>query len=161
MPRRNWPRDCGDRRGGRSAGRATALWASVAETVRQIILPALDDDPHTRQVAIHLVGLATYAGRRGPDPIADRVDEIADLLDAAARRGPAGDRAMDRGAPRTPADVLAAAGAVLSAAGKPTPRTTTRTGSGTSCAVLVRQLDADLATEDVLLKVPCGGCPDG
>jgi hypothetical protein len=149
----------------RSIGRPSdgALWASVAETVRQIILPALDDDPHTRQVAIHLVGLATYAGRRGPDPTPARVDEIADLLDAAARAGdPLVTGRWTAGAPRTPADVLAAAGAVLAAAVQ--TDATSDDGGGARDelrAVLVRQLDADLATEDVLLGAFRGRLPDG
>ena len=31
---------------GRAGRRDDALWASVAETVRQVVLPALDDDAH-------------------------------------------------------------------------------------------------------------------
>ena len=123
----------------------------MAETVRQIILPALDDDPHTRQVAIHLVGLATYAGRRGPDPIAVRVDEIADLLDAAARWDPLVTGRWTAGT----ADTCRRAGRRR---GRAVRRWQTDATDDDEDGVrdelrvvLVRQLDADLATEDVLL----------
>jgi hypothetical protein len=149
----------------RSVGRPSdgALWASVAETVRQVILPTLDDDPHTRQVAIHLVGLATYAGQRGPDPTPTRIDEIADLLDAAARAGdPLVTGRWTAGGPRTPADVLAAAGAVLAAAVQTDAAGDDGGGVRDELrAVLVRQLDDDLAAEDVLLGAFRGRLPDG
>jgi hypothetical protein len=140
-----------------------AMWASVAETVRQVILPALDDDPHTRQVAIHLVGLATYAGRRGQDPAPVRIDQIADLLDRAAQAGdPLVNGRWTAGAARPPVEVLAAAGAVLAAAVE--TDATDHGGGGVRDdlrAILVRQLDDDLATEDVLLGAFRGRLPDG
>jgi hypothetical protein len=149
----------------RSVGRPSdgALWASVAETVRHVILPTLDDDPHTRQVAIHLVGLATYAGQRGRDPTPTRIDEIADLLDAAARAGdPLVTGRWTAGAQRTPADVLAAAGAVLAAAVQTDAAGDDGGGVRDELrAVLVRQLDDDLATENVLLGAFRGRLPDG
>jgi hypothetical protein len=66
------------------------------------------------------------------------------------------------GAPRAPAVVLAAAGAVLSAAVQ--TDATDDAGGGIRDelrAVLVRQLDADLVTEDVLLGAFRGRLPDG
>jgi hypothetical protein len=142
-----------------------AMWASVAETMRQVILPALDDDPHTRQVAIHLVGLATYARRRGPDPVPARIDELADLLDAAAEAGdPLVSGRWTAGAARAPAEVLAAAGTVLAAAveaaGDPAEREAPAVRDELR-AVLLRHLDEDLATEEVLLGAFRGRLPDG
>ena len=145
-----------------------ALWASVAETVQKVVLPALGDDPHTRQVAIHLVGLATYAGRRGPDPTPARIDELADVLDAAARTGdPLVDGRWTEGSPRTPEDVLSAAGAVLAAAAEADgtdeagPDETGLAVRDDLRMVLLRQLEEDLATEDVLLAAFRGRLPDG
>jgi hypothetical protein len=114
-------------------------------------------------VAIHLVGLATYAARRGPDPTPVRIDEIADLLDAAARAGDAlVTERWTAGAPRTPAEVLSAAGAVLSAAVETDAPDDDGGGIRDELrAVLVRQLDDDLATEDVLLGAFRGRLPDG
>jgi hypothetical protein len=155
--------------GERPVGRPSdgAMWASVAETVRQVILPALGDDPHTRQVAIHLVGLATYAGRRGQDPVPARIDEIADLLDRAAQAGdPLVNGRWTAGAARTSVEVLAAAGAVLAAAVE-NDVAGHRAGDEAHAtrrdlrAILVRQLDDDLATEDVLLGAFRGRLPDG
>ena len=145
----------------------SALWASVAETVQKVVLPALGDDPHTRQVAIHLVGLATYAGRRGPDPTPARIDELADVLDAAARAGdPLVGGRWTEGSPRTPEDVLSAAGAVLAAAAEAdgTDEEARRDGLAVRDdlrMVLLRQLEEDLATEDVLLAAFRGRLPDG
>jgi hypothetical protein len=66
------------------------------------------------------------------------------------------------GTPRTPADVLAAAGAVLSAAVQTDATDDAEDGVQDELrVVLVRQLDADLATEDVLLGAFRGRLPDG
>lgn len=144
-----------------------AMWASVAETMRQVVLPALGDDPHTRQVAIHLVGLATYAGRRGPDPVPARIDEIADLLDSAALADDAiVSGRWTAGADRTPTEVLAAAASLLAAAAGTDDADGDMGGRADKVrddlrAVLLRHLDEDLATEDVLLGAFRGRLPDG
>jgi hypothetical protein len=149
----------------RPAGRPGegALWASVAETVQHVVLPALGDDPHVRQVAIQLVGLATYAGRRGPDPMPARIEELAGLLDAAARAdSPLVAGRWTEGSLRSPEAVLSAAGAVLAAAAA-----SDRVDDGGDAmrddlrAALLRHLDEDLATEDVLLGAFRGRLPDG
>lgn len=49
-----------------------ALWASVAETLRTVVLPALDEGTHVHATAVQLVGLAAYASSRGADPSASR-----------------------------------------------------------------------------------------
>jgi hypothetical protein len=43
-----------------------AIWASIAETLREVVLPAVDDE-WARQSVIQLVGLAEYAGSRPAD----------------------------------------------------------------------------------------------
>ena len=80
-------------------GRPTdaAMWASMAVTLRRAVLPGIDD-PHTRQLVIQLVGLATYARDRGPDPTAERVAALAGALDAlTAGQQPDRGRSVDPG----------------------------------------------------------------
>ena len=60
-----------------------AIWASVANTLRTTVLPQVSD-PQARSSTIHLIGLATYASQRGPDPDAHRLAEIAAALGGAA-----------------------------------------------------------------------------
>lgn len=60
-----------------------AIWASVANTLRTTVLPQMSD-PQARSSTIHLIGLATYASRRGPDPDLDRLEELAAALGGAA-----------------------------------------------------------------------------
>ena len=60
-----------------------AIWASVANTLRATVLPQLSD-PQARSATIHLIGLATYASRRGPDPDLDRLEELAAALGGAS-----------------------------------------------------------------------------
>ena len=145
-----------------------ALWASVAETVQQVVLPALGDDPHTRQVAIQLVGLATYAGpaRAGPDA---RPDRRAGRSSSTPRPGPASPLVAGRwteGSPRTPDDVLTAAGR-RAGSRRGSRRPGRRSDDGGDAvrddlrAALLRHLDEDLATEDVLLGAFRGRLPDG
>lgn len=55
----------------------------MANTLRTTVLPQLSD-PQARSSTIHLIGLATYASRRGPDPDLERLKEIADALGGAA-----------------------------------------------------------------------------
>jgi hypothetical protein len=57
-----------------------AVWASIEATIRDVLLPALDD-AHARLTAIQLAGLAGYARTRRPDPTAARDRELAVLLD--------------------------------------------------------------------------------
>jgi hypothetical protein len=132
-----------------------ALWTSIAETLQRVVLPALGDDPHTRQVAIQLVGLATYGGRRGPDPTPARVDEVADVLGSTV------------GAERTPVAVMQAAADLLVAAVDADSGQADQLDVATLAvrddlrSVLLRHLDEDLATEDVLLGAFRGRLPDG
>lgn len=132
-----------------------ALWASVAETLQRVVLPALGDDPHTRQVAIQLVGLATYGHQRGPDPTPARIAEIADVLGSSV------------GADRSPAAVLQAAADLLVAAVDADGGQADQLDAELVAVrdrlrlVLRRHLEEDLATEDVLLGAFRGRLPDG
>jgi hypothetical protein len=88
-----------------------ALWASVVATLRDVVIPAVDDD-HARLAAIGLVGLAGYARRRGSDPTSIRVDELADALDALAAN-PVVAPHWQAGAARDRGAVMVASSAVL------------------------------------------------
>jgi aminoglycoside phosphotransferase (APT) family kinase protein len=62
-----------------------ACWASVRQTLRDVILPQLSD-AHARQTAIHLIGLADYQLHRSPthEVIADAsLDLDAQLVESA------------------------------------------------------------------------------
>jgi len=60
-----------------------AIWGSVANTLRTTVLPQVSD-PQARSATIHLIGLATYASRRGPDPDENRLEELRAALGGAA-----------------------------------------------------------------------------
>jgi hypothetical protein len=136
-----------------------ALWASMAATLRDVVLPDVSD-PHHRQVVIQLVGLATYARGRGPDPTPARVAEIAAALDALVGEGSSLVAARWSGDAGDPAAIMAAASAVLADAvqGDDPDGLAARDALR---AILVRHLDEDLATEDVLLSAFRGRLPDG
>ncbi len=144
------------------SGRPTdqALWASMAETLRQMVLPAVDD-AHTRQVVIQLIGLAVYAVDRGPDPTPRRAAEVAAALDRLVGAGHALVRARwDPGAASDPAVVFAAAGEVLAAAVASEDQDTSDV-QRTLRSILVRHLRDDLAAEEVMLGAFRGRLPDG
>ena len=112
-----------------------AIWASVANTLRTTVLPQVSD-PQARSATIHLIGLATYASRRGPDPDSER------LRDLTAALGGAGGQ-----------DVLRSCFVVLADpdhAAYYAVRDTFR-----------RHLEQDLATEAVLLQAQRGQVPGG
>jgi hypothetical protein len=143
-------------------GRPTdaALWASVEATLTRAVLPGIDD-PHTRQVVIQLVGLAAYARDRGPDPTAERVDRLARELDRMAGDGHpivagrwSSEHARDAGAVMTACAEVLAAAVDADEADQRDVRARLR-------PLLLDQLDADLATEDVLLGAFRGRLPDG
>ena len=143
-------------------GRPTdvAMWASVEATLRRAVLPGTDD-PHTRQVVIQLVGLAAYARDRGPDPTADRVDELARELDRLA--GDGHPLVTGRWSPDHARDaerVMSACADVLAAA-VDADEADQRDVRRRLRPLLVDQLDTDLACEDVLLGAFRGRLPDG
>ena len=115
---------------------------AVAATVHDVLLPALRDDADwARAAAIQLVGLTRYAARRAPDRTAERVAELAALLDALAGNELVA-AAWD--CDRSQRAVMHAAGAVLAAAvGRADPPATDARAA--IRPVLVRQLDDELA----------------
>jgi len=60
-----------------------ALWASVSATLRDVVLPRLDDDWATAQT-IMLIALAEQARTRGEDPVERQRAELAAALDGLA-----------------------------------------------------------------------------
>ena len=112
-----------------------AIWASVANTLRTTVLPQVSD-PQARSATIHLIGLATYASRRGPDPDSDRLTELTAALGGAGGQ-----------------DVLRSCFVVLADpdhAAYDAVRDTFR-----------RHLEQDLATEAALLQAQRGQVPGG
>ncbi len=60
-----------------------ALWASVSATLRDVVLPRLDDEWATAQTVM-LVALAEQARTRGEDPVERQRTELAAALDGLA-----------------------------------------------------------------------------
>jgi len=118
------------------------IYRAVADTVHDVLLPALRDDAEwARAAAIQLVGLARYAERRGPDQTAARVAELADALTALAGNELVA-AAWD--GDRSQRAVMHAAGVVLAAAvGRADPPAIEARAA--IRALLVRQLDDELA----------------
>jgi hypothetical protein len=112
-----------------------AIWASVANTLRGTVLPQLSD-PQARSATIHLIGLAMYATRRGPDPDLDRLEELAAALGGASGQD------VRRSCFAVLADPHHAAYQVVR-------------------EILERHLEQDLHTEAALLKARRGQVPGG
>src|SRR3954468_16069494 len=60
-----------------------AIWASVAQTLRRSVVAHVSD-PQARSAVIHLIGLATYPSRRGPDVEGERRAELLEALGGSA-----------------------------------------------------------------------------
>ena len=60
-----------------------ALWASMSATLRDVVLPRLDDGWATAQT-IMLIALAEQARTRGEDPVERQRTELASALDGLA-----------------------------------------------------------------------------
>lgn len=107
----------------------------MADTLRTTVLPQVSD-PQARSATIHLIGLAVYASRRGPEPDTERLQELASALGASSGQ-----------------DVLRSCFAVLADphhAAHPVIRD-----------ILERHLERDLATEAALLQARRGQVPGG
>ena len=145
-----------------------ALWASVIATLRDVIIPAVDDE-HARLAAVGLVGLAGYARQRGSDPTSIRVDELADVLDGLAAN-PIVAPHWSAGALRDRATVMAACSAVLAAAvdADTAQRDAADTAQGDAAErardalrpLLLAHLDEDLASDLAMLDSFRGKLPD-
>jgi hypothetical protein len=143
-------------------GRPTdaAMWASMAFTLHRAVLPGIDD-PHTRQLVVQLVGLATYARDRGPDPSAENVTALADVLDALASAGnPIVAERWTRETRRDARTVMGICADVLVAA-LDADETTRREVHAQLRPLMLEQVDTDLATERVLLGAFRGRLSDG
>jgi hypothetical protein len=60
-----------------------ALWASVSATLRDVVLPHLDDEWAVAQTVM-LIALAEQARTRGEDPVERQRTELAAALDGLA-----------------------------------------------------------------------------
>lgn len=130
-----------------------ALWRSVDRTLRDVVLPQLDDEWARRSV-IGLIGLAAYARARPGDP-----DEPSRRALAAALDSLSANRLVQ---PHWPsASPFKAAGAVLAAA----VSDTTDDGAAAEARsvlrpLLVQQLETELAGDMVLAEPFRGRLPD-
>lgn len=139
-----------------------AMWTSTVATLREVVLPALDD-PHRRQVVIHLMGVAAYARDRVADPTAARASEVAAALDGLVRDGNAlVPRHWREGGAPEPQEVLAAASAVLVAAVDARGEADDHASRAQRVLrpILVRHLADDLAAEEVMLRAFRGAVPE-
>ena len=130
-----------------------ALWASIGETLRTVVLPALVEgraDAWARVQTVQLIALAEIARTRGADPAPRRRHELAVTLASIAGNPLLGDH--------RPGDEHAAAAAALAAAvGRTDPdaeqvRATLR-------PVLVAQLDDELTVSSPLIEAFRGRLP--
>jgi hypothetical protein len=112
-----------------------AIWASVAATLRTTVLPHLTD-PQARTATIHLIGLASYASRRGPDPNLERLQELTSALGGAAGQ-----------------DVMRSCFAVLA--------DPDHSAHQALREILERHLEEDIEAEAVLLEARRGQVPGG
>ena len=112
-----------------------AIWASVANTLRTTVLPQLSD-PQARGATIDLIGLATYASRRGPDPDTDRLRELTVALGGSAGQ-----------------DLMRSCFVVLA--------DSDHAAHDAVRDIFRRHLEQDLATEAVLLRARRGQVPGG
>jgi hypothetical protein len=124
------------------------LWRAVEHTVGDVLLPALgDDQPWARAVAVQLVGLARYAGSRPTDQTAQRIAELAGVLDSLA-----GNELVEAAwhGDRSERGVHAATGAVLAAAVGRDDAAAAEIRSVLR-AVVIRQLDDELGVTSALV----------
>lgn len=128
-----------------------AVWASVAATLRDVVLPELGDG-HARRSAIELVGLAEYGRSRGPDPEASRAAELAAALARLAANPLVPGESAGWVADRCTAALVAAVGRDDEHA---------RAVRETLRPVLVRHLDDDLSTGAPLAEAFRGRLPGG
>ncbi|MET0458174.1 MAG: hypothetical protein ABW195_02935 [Ilumatobacteraceae bacterium] len=134
----------------------TAMWRSVEETVRDVLLPALTDD-WARVTAIQLVGMARFAATRPPDPTSARVAELTEALDRLGGNPVVAPHWPVSSA--SPESTFAAVGAVLAGA------VVRDDAAGDAVraelrSVVSRHLDEDLAVSGMLMPYFRGQLPD-
>jgi hypothetical protein len=129
------------------------LWRGVEFTVRNVLLPAIDDE-WARAAAIQLVGVARYATRRPADDTAAQVAEVAEALAQLAHNP-----LVTQPADHSPHALMSAAGRALAAAVNDDGphgdevRTVLR-------PVLLRQLDAEFDITGPLVNAFRGNLDD-
>ena len=132
------------------------LWRSVEDTLRTVVLPAVDDE-FARSAVIQLVGMVRYARERGDDPSEARIRALSVALDELAAAGHLRS-SWPRDAAPHPKAVYEVAAAELAAV-------VARTDSASAAVrqklrpLLVADLDADLAGNAVLLDAFRGKLP--
>jgi hypothetical protein len=134
----------------------TEMWRCVEATVRDVLLPSIDDE-WARVIAVQLAGMARYAAARPADPMPGRAAELSGLLDRLSRNRLVAERWPAPSS--TVADVIAVAGAVLAAA------VSADDADGDEVRaelrpVVSRHLDEDLATTGMLMPYFRGQLPD-
>lgn len=132
------------------------MWRSVEATVRNVLLPSITDE-WARVITVQLVGLARYAATRPPDPTADRVAELAAVLDGLA--GNPVVAAHWRSQSIEPRAVLGAVSAVLADAVSRDDQPGDDIRDGLR-SVVSRHLDEDLAVSGMLMPYFRGQLPD-
>ena len=126
-----------------------ALWASIAQTLRDVVLPSLADE-WARSQTIQLIALVELTRARGEDPANRGRDELATALDSLASNPLVRDN--------WPGDEYVAAAAALTAAvgradaAADEVRMVLRT-------LLVAQLDGELAVSAPLIDALRGRLP--
>lgn len=131
-----------------------AIWASFATTLRDVVLPTVDDD-WVRQSVVQLIGLAEYARHRRDDDGPRRRRQLAEALEGLTDNPLVTWPPAEHG-PRAETD--AAASALAAAIGRDDPpahavREALR-------PILLAGLDADLAATEVLEAPFRGRLPD-
>jgi hypothetical protein len=133
-----------------------AMWRSVEVTVRDVLLPAIDDE-WAKVIAVQLAGMARFAASRPADVLPARVADLAAVLDRLAGNPLVAAHWPPRS--RAPADVLAAVGSVLADAVSHDDASGDEIRTGLRPLVL-RHLDDDLAITGVLMPYFRGQLPD-
>ncbi len=142
------------------------LWASVDDTLRNVILPALTDE-WARSAALQLMGVATYARERGADPHPARVAELAGALSSLGGNrfvswdGEPNALAVMTAAGRALADAVSALDPDAAPAAQPDVRAEAEEVRRVLRPLLVAHLDDDLARSASTVPGFRGRLPEG
>lgn len=126
-----------------------ALWDSVEKTLAGVVLPAITD-AFARASVLQLVSIARYAATRGNDPTIDRLDSLAQLLDELGVQRSGNDATS----------VHQAASAALVSWEETAHSEAAVEVRAKIRLMLIEHLDADLATNRVLMNGFRGVLPD-
>jgi hypothetical protein len=132
------------------------IWRSVEATVRDVLLPAIDDEG-ARIIAVQLVGMVRLARERPPDPVPGRVAELTAILDELGANPVVSQHWPIQGGGA--AAVLGATGAALASAVARTDAAGDEVRARLR-PVVRRHLDEDLAVTSELVPYYRGQLPD-